>query len=216
MAKSIEATQHIEVGFPTNQGRAFAEFLLTELDGDLTDLTVDLHGISPKTLISAFFVSFMVRMKEAGRTDQAIAITWLCDHEFQQKNIARWLEPHQTKERTSMIRFKTKKRSPNLSLDYTVQRIAQICCGVSVDSNKPLTEHRDIFRNDNGTYVLSSGNDWFLRPDQEMAGKEGIEFNRDEASDDDFRYWELEYRYTTPDRQAALDGLALFLEYTLS
>lgn len=106
-----------------------------------------------------------------------------------------------------MIRFRTSKSKPNYSLEGTIDRIAEICVGQESAKNR--------FRNDNGTYVLGSGNDWFLRPDREVADIDTIETTRDEASDDNYRYWELEYRYTTAERQKALNGLAQFLEYTL-
>ena len=120
-----------------------------------------------------------------------------------------------------MVKFKTRKRRPNNSLDWTIRRIAQICCGSEITDRRisntvgPKEFDPNIYQKDSGSYVLAAGgNDWFLAPDDRAVG-EGIQYSKESVEDDDFYYWTLDYRYTTPERQKALEGLALFLEWTL-
>jgi hypothetical protein len=127
----------------------------------------------------------------------------------------------------SGVKFKTKKRRPNYSLNYTVRRIAQVTCGLpfpdpwtterTVDDGEwnrkevptdkggtvLLSETEIPSQNTNGTWVLDRGNNWFLRPVEEKP------------EDDEYRYWILDYRYLTPEQQKVLEGLAMFLEWTL-
>lgn len=97
------------------------------------------------------------------------------------------------------VEFRTRKQK---SLDHTIKRIAQVACGFVYDNDKSLEELKIPYLKHEQTdkWVLNAGNDWFLFLQKE---------------DDDFRYWQLSYRYTTPERQVGLDGLGKFLEYTL-
>lgn len=102
-----------------------------------------------------------------------------------------------------MTKFKTRKVKPNLSLEHTVKRIAQIACGTKYDPRPFGTgddECQEPWLKENGSWVLSGGNNWFLRL---------------ESEDKEYRYWSINYRYLTEARQECLDGMCRFLEWTL-
>ena len=121
-----------------------------------------------------------------------------------------------------MVEFKTKKRRPNLGLDFTVRRIAQICCSVPmVDlpvGEETVSKARVCKKTDGGYCLDIQGNNWWLHPHDTVTtdGTHGkLVINKYEVCDDEYRYWRLSYRYTTPERQEALEGLAKFLEWEL-
>lgn len=100
-----------------------------------------------------------------------------------------------------MHKFKTRKVRPNYSFDHTIKRIAQVACATDYSKHPLESDECQVpWLKENSTWVLNSGNDWFLTLEKE---------------DDEFRYWELRYRYTTEERSKRLEALCQFLEWDL-
>ena len=88
-----------------------------------------------------------------------------------------------------MIEFVVNERIWKNESDVA-KRVAAI-----VGEPNPWSEHAQLPCCHQGKWQIDSGNDWFMNK---------LEGNR----------YQLRYRYTTEQRQKALDGLKLFLEYT--
>ena len=89
----LKASFHVGVGFPTDEGRKYAEVLLGKGE-PLSGLTIDLHGCSASVLISAFFNAFLqtVHDLQPECLAEAKGITWEPAHDFQDRNIRRWVQ----------------------------------------------------------------------------------------------------------------------------
>jgi hypothetical protein len=97
------------------------------------------------------------------------------------------------------MNFKTGKE---VTTGRVVRRIAMMLgfeCPVDVLENEDV---KVPFRNTNGNWILDRGNDWFLR-------------DKGWDVENKMRMWELDFRYMTPELEAALGGMKAFIELEL-
>ena len=79
--------------FPPEEGAKLAKMLISR-NVDWLNMTVDLRGLPPSLLISAFFNGFLAAINEE-RPDllpTAKKINWVLDHDFQYENVRRWMK----------------------------------------------------------------------------------------------------------------------------
>ena len=99
MKTTVKAVQHITQRFPAEAGSELADVILdpaNEYDYESEDFTVNLQGLTAEILISAYFGSLMTKLHEKSvqlAIHAASSWNWLTQHEFQQENISRWMEP---------------------------------------------------------------------------------------------------------------------------
>jgi len=92
----INARQYVGTGFPTIEGKRFADVLLdVSKTTDLSKVTVHLDGLSASLLISAFFNAILlnvyIRNPELLKAVQT-EIQWQAEFDFQNEYIRQWLE----------------------------------------------------------------------------------------------------------------------------
>ena len=93
MTTEIVGSELVGNEFPPEEGAKFAKMLIDK-NVDWQDMTVDLRGLPPSLLISAFFNGFLAAISEQ-RPDllqTAKKIHWRLDHDFQCENVRRWMK----------------------------------------------------------------------------------------------------------------------------
>jgi hypothetical protein len=147
VAVKIDASEIIVEKFPQRAAGELALYLMEESEwepGNEQIVEIDLRSIPAALLISAFFATFW---KWLDQEDSKICIagiediTWLTQHDFQQKNIARWTEPW--KERIDMTDEQGHPdhviSTSNTGSDEEGRKIGNCSCGATgVDVNEHL------------------------------------------------------------------------------
>lgn len=89
---TINATELIGDGFPTDEGKRLGTSLLESLK-TLETVEVDLTGCKPVLLISAFFNAVLqtVYDRDPKLLGSARKIKWNLPFEFQRQNVAQWM-----------------------------------------------------------------------------------------------------------------------------
>ena len=89
----INANEFVGRGFPTDEGRKLADALLADKGTVWDDLEIDLSGLAPALLISAFFNGFLQEVfeKNAALLDKARQIRWGLQFPFQKTNVDTWM-----------------------------------------------------------------------------------------------------------------------------
>jgi len=94
MTMIILAHEHVFSGFPPTEGTKFADVVLELVKGgDKRDILIDLSGLPPAMLISAFINGFLQRIYVTDESflDHARAIQWQTKFDFQRENVERWV-----------------------------------------------------------------------------------------------------------------------------
>lgn len=87
----------VGTGFPENEGRILAEYVLKHFD-DFRGMTISVYDCRAGLLISAFYHSFMRTIKQS-RPEflcDATKIVWITKYPFQQDNVVRWMGAYRT------------------------------------------------------------------------------------------------------------------------
>ena len=90
----ISATQYVERGFPTTEGRNLAQGLLADHSGKFESLVIDVSSVPGTLIISAFFNAFLQRIHELAPEElpSARRVVWEPRFGFQKDAIAEWVE----------------------------------------------------------------------------------------------------------------------------
>ena len=89
----VNAREFVGNGFPPDEGKKFADALLSRENVPWRDLEIDLSACAPALLISAFFNGFLQEVfeKNAAVLDDARQIRWHLQFPFQSENVKRWM-----------------------------------------------------------------------------------------------------------------------------
>lgn len=95
----MDAREIVGTGFPPDEGQKLAQHVLKE-SSDLQGLEINVCRCPAALLISCFFSSFLTQINDSrpDLLDDARKISWVAKHQFQQDNIARWMEDFKTEE----------------------------------------------------------------------------------------------------------------------
>ncbi|MDE2807500.1 MAG: hypothetical protein OXN90_03705 [Gemmatimonadota bacterium] len=93
MTTEIVGSELVGNEFPPEEGARLAKTLL-DRDVDWQHITVDLRGLPPSLLISAFFNGFLAAIngERPDLLQSAKKIRWVLDHDFQYENVRRWMK----------------------------------------------------------------------------------------------------------------------------
>jgi len=94
-----------------------------------------------------------------------------------------------------MIYFRTAKKTPEA---FVAQRVAMVIGQVPREREGDTIPYQKTSMGSD-SWQLDNGNDWFLV--------------RHDTSAEGLPIYRLTYRYTTPERQQAMEGLVQFLEW---
>lgn len=89
----INASEYVGRGFPPEEGKKLADALLKRRDLSWEDLELDVSGLAPALLISAFFNGFLQHIydRESGLLEKAKRVHWILQFPFQQANVDTWM-----------------------------------------------------------------------------------------------------------------------------
>ena len=93
MTTEIVGSNLVGSEFPPDEGAKLAKILIGR-SVDWQQLTVDLRGLPPSLLISAFFNGFLaaINNEQPDLLQSAKRIRWVLDHDFQYENVRRWMK----------------------------------------------------------------------------------------------------------------------------
>lgn len=89
----INANEFVGRGFPTEEGRKLARTLLEDKRTVWDELEIDLSGLAPALLISAFFNGFLQEVfdRNSALLSKARQIHWGLQFSFQKTNVDSWM-----------------------------------------------------------------------------------------------------------------------------
>lgn len=95
----IDAAKYVDRGFPPDEGKRLADALMASAGVPWDGLEIDVTGLPPVMLISAFFNGFLqaIHEKRADLLDKARAVRWTMQFPFQTEHVHRWMtnfKPH--------------------------------------------------------------------------------------------------------------------------
>lgn len=88
----IKANEYVGRGFPPDEGKKLATALLgRELHWD--DLEIDVAGLAPALLISAFFNGFLQEVFDRNQSllNKAKKVKWILQFPFQREHVDTWM-----------------------------------------------------------------------------------------------------------------------------
>ena len=93
MTTTVIGSELVGNDFPPEEGAKLAKILIAK-NADWQSMTVDLRGLPPSLLISAFFNGFLAAVHEERPKllPTAKKIGWMLDHDFQDENVRRWMK----------------------------------------------------------------------------------------------------------------------------
>ncbi|MEZ4297741.1 MAG: hypothetical protein R3B70_22480 [Polyangiaceae bacterium] len=93
LAKDINANAICGTGFPTDEGTRLADNLLSQVNLDWSDVTIDVQKLPSGLLISAFFNGFLQRIYDTQPEllEKARSVRWILKFAFQRENVSRWM-----------------------------------------------------------------------------------------------------------------------------
>ena len=96
MTQQLRAVELIGTRFPPDEGAELARAILGQ-DLEFDQLEVDLQGLPPSLLISAFFNGFLaaISRERPELLSRAKKVRWKFDHDFQYENANRWMKGFQ-------------------------------------------------------------------------------------------------------------------------
>lgn len=89
---TLNGNEIVGTGFPTDEGRTLAQYLLKQDGIEWDNLTIDMAKCPSTLLISAFFNAFWQEIFDERREllDKALGLHWKLAFAFQKDNVSRW------------------------------------------------------------------------------------------------------------------------------